>query len=156
MIREAKIEDLTDIAKINISSWKTTYADIIDSSFLNSLSMNETVDRWSKHFNNDQEKIFVAEVNGRVVGYVRLDIRSDKNYLGAIYLLKQYQGEGLGKKLLLRGLECLKGKTVYVEVLSDNKSKYFYQKYGAKFYKEQSIKIGQQILSESVYRWNHV
>lgn len=156
MIREAKIEDLTDIAKINISSWKTTYAGIIDSSFLNSLSMNETVDRWSKHFNNDQEKIFVAEINEKVVGYVRLDIRGDKNYLGAIYLLKQYQGEDLGKKLLLRGLEYLKGKVVYVEVLSDNKTKYFYQKYGAKFYKEQSIKIGQQILGESVYRWNHV
>lgn len=156
MIREAKIEDLTDIAKINISSWKTTYAGIIDSSFLNSLSMNEALDRWSKHFNNDQEKIFVVEINGKVVGYVRLGIRGDKNYLGAIYLLKQYQGEGLGKKLLLLGLEYLKGKVVYVEVLSDNKTKYFYQKYGAKFYKEQSIKIGQQILGESVYRWNHV
>lgn len=154
MIREAKIEDLTDIAKINISSWKTTYAGIVDASFLNSLSMNEAVDRWSKHFNNDQEKIFVAEINGKVVGYVRLDIRGDKDYLGAIYLLKQSQGEGLGKKLLLRGLEYLKGKVVYVEVLSDNKTKYFYQKYGAKFYKEQSIKIGQQILGESVYRWN--
>ncbi|MFD1418630.1 GNAT family N-acetyltransferase [Companilactobacillus keshanensis] len=155
MIREAKISDIKDIAKINIASWQTTYAGIIDREFLRDLSFKETTERWNKHFLNNRNKIFVAEAHGKIVGYVRSERIDDKDFLGAIYLLDDYQGKGLGKQLLMQGLDYLKpSKMIYVHVLEANKTKYFYQKYGAELYKKSKIKIGRQILSELTFIWN--
>jgi hypothetical protein len=41
IIRSAKLEDATGIAKVRIDTWRTTYRDIVPSEFLNGMSYEE-------------------------------------------------------------------------------------------------------------------
>jgi len=62
---------------------------------------------------------FVAVENGKVVGYVQADILNDEAVLEDIAVAKEYQGRGIGKRLLDRELMALKqkgAKTVAAEV----------------------------------------
>ena len=45
---------------------------------------------------------------------------------------------------------------IFVDVLEDNKTRYFYEYYGAKLVKEVQIKIGGKILNVRVYEWDHL
>lgn len=45
---------------------------------------------------------------------------------------------------------------VFVEVLEDNKTRYFYEYYGAKLVNKVQIKIGGKVLNELIYEWNNV
>ncbi|WP_125566563.1 GNAT family N-acetyltransferase [Companilactobacillus insicii] len=157
MIREAKIEDVKDIATVNLKSWRETYSDIVDAEFLDTMNPDEAVNRWTRFLHNSDAKIFVDEEDNIVVGYVRAEVKNNQAYIGAIYLLKDYQKMGIGKDLLLKGLDYLKEKSytnILVEVLFDNPTKYFYQKFGAEPYEERTLKVGKQNLAESVYAWN--
>ncbi|PWI25404.1 hypothetical protein DEX24_08685 [Kurthia sibirica] len=55
-------------------------------------------------------------------------------------LVEQYKEQGYDK--------------IYVDVLADNNTRYFYEYLGAKFVK--NIKIGRKILDESTYVWESV
>jgi len=48
--------------------------------------------------------------NGRVVGYVQAEVHNDKAMLEDIAVPKEYQGKGVGKRLLDKELKALKLK----------------------------------------------
>lgn len=50
----------------------------------------------------------------------------------------------------------MKYEKVFVEVLEDNDTRYFYEYYGAKLIKKMQLKIGNIILNEMIYEWNDV
>ncbi|WP_125588977.1 GNAT family N-acetyltransferase [Companilactobacillus jidongensis] len=157
MIRESNIKDAEGIATVNLESWQETYSGIVDADFLNSMDLSKAVDRWTGFLNDPDVKIFVDVEKDTVVGYIRAEVKNGKACIGAIYLLKDYQKMGIGKELLLKGLDYLKQqnyKNIFVDVLFDNPTKYFYQKFGAEPFEERTLKIGEQELAESVYAWN--
>jgi len=45
---------------------------------------------------------------------------------------------------------------IFVEDLEDNKTRYFYEYYGARLVKTVQIKIGGKILNELIYVWNNI
>lgn len=61
------------------------------------------------------ETIYVAEVNSHVVGFIAFR----KNELGYIYVLKEYQGKGIGGKLLDTAIPYLK-RPAFLEVFPTN------------------------------------
>ena len=61
------------------------------------------------------ETIYVAEVDSHVVGFVAFR----KNELGYIYVLREYQGKGIGGKLLDTAIPYLK-RPAFLEVFSTN------------------------------------
>ena len=77
----------------------------------------------------------------------------------SIYLLKDYQSQGIGKLLLAElFLHFTQSgyKSVFVEVLEENKTRYFYEYYGARLTKSVAIKISGTVLNELIYEWDHV
>lgn len=76
--------------------------------------------------------------------------------LTSIYLFADMQGYGIGKMLMKElfiyftqnGYE-----KIFVEVLKDNKTRHFYEHYGAQLVKEVQIKIGGKVLDELIYEW---
>ncbi|MCY9076700.1 GNAT family N-acetyltransferase, partial [Bacillus inaquosorum] len=46
ILREAKVEDIKDIAKVHVDSWGTTYRGIVPADYLNSLNYKEFEDKW--------------------------------------------------------------------------------------------------------------
>lgn len=63
---------------------------------------------------------------------------------------------GIGKKLikeLFFKFEELGLKTIFVEVLEDNESRYFYEAFGAELLKTEKIKMARTELNLLVYVW---
>ncbi|WP_339229536.1 GNAT family N-acetyltransferase [Oceanobacillus sp. FSL K6-2867] len=165
IIRRAKLDDATGIAKVHVDSWRTTYKGIIPNDFLNNLSYVKRTELWKRNISEEANYIVVAlnEID-QIIGFGTAGKRQKNNEnntgdLTSIYLLEEYQGEGIGKKLLkelFKHFKQLGCEKIFVEVLEDNKTRYFYEYYGAKLVKTVQIKIGGQILNELIYEWNNI
>ncbi|WP_245570108.1 GNAT family N-acetyltransferase [Halalkalibacillus halophilus] len=162
MIREANQEDAQSIAKVHVDSWKTTYKDILPSTFLEKLSYEHREKIWTANIADPNNHIFVYEKGGEVVGFVCGGKRDENQVEGAgdltaIYLLQNVQGEGIGKQLtktLFGRLRDLNYTKAFVEVLDDNQSKQFYEKLGAELYEEKEINIAGTEQRLLIYLWN--
>lgn len=79
--------------------------------------------------------------------------------LTSIYLLEEYHGTGVEKALMKELFIYFKKmgySKIFVDVLEDNNTKYFYEYYNAQYVKNVQIKIGGKLLNESTYMWHEV
>jgi ribosomal protein S18 acetylase RimI-like enzyme len=106
IIRKAILSDAQGIAKVHVDCWRTTYKNIIPIEFLDKLSYDERTDLWIKNISNEQNYVFLAENDeGHIIGFAdggkreanKIDQSGD---LTSIYILQEYQGMGIGKKLV--------------------------------------------------------
>ncbi|MFS0765755.1 MULTISPECIES: GNAT family N-acetyltransferase [Peribacillus] len=165
LIREATVSDAEGIAIVHVDCWRTTYKNIIPSDFLDKLSYEKRKDLWIKNITSDGKYVYVAENSeGKIVGFIDGGKR-EKNQvensgdLTAIYILENFQKMGIGKKLikeLFLKFEALGFKTIFVEVLEDNKSRYFYEAFGADLLKTEKIKMAGAEMNLLVYVWKDI
>ncbi|MHA6252816.1 GNAT family N-acetyltransferase [Oceanobacillus sp. CAU 1775] len=164
-IRKPTINDAKAIAKVHVDSWRTTYKGIIPQSFLDNLSYEQREKLWQKNLADKEQYILVAEnTEGQIIGFGTAAKRQENKIenssdLTSIYLLEEYQGKGIGRQLLaelFRHFVHLGCEKVFVEVLDDNKTKHFYEYYGATLVEEVQIKIGGEVLNELIYVWDDV
>lgn len=164
-IRRAVIEDAKGIARVHVDSWRTTYKGIIPDDFLNNLSYEQRTELWKKNIAKEDNYVVVAENNeGQIVGFAdawkrETNLVESSSDLTSIYLLEEYQGQGIGKKLFKELFEHFKQLgyvKIFVEVLEENNTRYFYENYDAKLVKTVQIKIGEKILNELIYEWDNV
>ncbi|WP_169091437.1 GNAT family N-acetyltransferase [Paenibacillus sp. PL91] len=164
-IRKAILDDAKGIAKVHVDSWKSTYKNIISDEFLKNLSYDQRKDLWNRNISKKGNYIFVALNNeGEIVGFADCGKRESNNIdnsgdLTSIYLLEEYQGKGVGKQLfkqLFLQFEELGYNRVFVEVLEDNKTRYFYEYYGANLFKADKITIAGNELNLLIYEWSNI
>ncbi|MEQ7054155.1 GNAT family N-acetyltransferase [Paenibacillaceae sp. P-4] len=162
-IRKATINDAEGIAKVHVDSWRTTYKGIIPDDFLSKLSYKKRTDVWIKNIENEDNFVVLAEnPEGQIVGFADCGKREtvpNSGDLTSIYILKEYHGRGLGKELLRQlflHFKFLGYQNIYVDVLEDNKTRYFYEHYGAKLCDSTQIIIGGKVLNELTYEWDKI
>lgn len=158
-IRKATIQDVAGIAKVHVDSWRSTYDNIIPEKYLMDLSYEQHEVKWEKIISEGLAEVFIAEEDGKIVGFVSDRKDKDKRVLGAIYILDDYQGQGIGNALMKEIFHYFSQENlekVYVEVLADNTAKAFYEHYGAKYVGEEFITIGGKALKEFIYVWDDV
>ena len=164
IIRKANISDAPGIAKVHVDSWRTTYKGIIPQSFLEGLSYEQRTKLWDNNISDKTSTIFVAENEGEIIGFVTGGTRKTNEEAGAsdltsIYLLEEWQGKSVGKKLLNQIMSAFLEQgyqKIYVDVLAANKTKQFYQYYGAEYVKTVQLNIAGKTLDEEIYVWNNV
>ncbi|MBM7661073.1 ribosomal protein S18 acetylase RimI-like enzyme [Bacillus mesophilus] len=163
-IRRAEIEDAKGIARVHVDSWRTTYKNIIPDEFLSSLSYEQRTDLWQRNISKGNNFVFVAEnTNGEIVGFADCGRRENNDVynsgdLTSIYLLEEFQGQGIGKRLmkqLFLQFQELDYEKVFVEVIEDNKTRSFYEYYGAKLLRSERIKIAGTELELLIYQWDN-
>ncbi|MFS0673711.1 N-acetyltransferase family protein [Ornithinibacillus sp. 179-J 7C1 HS] len=164
-IRKANHQDATGIAKVHVDSWRTTYKNIVPDTMLNNLSYEKRTELWERNIAREDNYLFVAETEeGKIVGFADCGKRESNQVpnsgdLTSIYLLEEYQGKGIGKLLLKQiVLQCqqLGYKRVFVEVLEDNKTRYFYEHYGATLVKTEKVILGGAELGLLIYEWEDI
>ncbi len=78
----------------------------------------------------------VAEINGTIVGYIRIHPHYDSAWLGGLYVHSEYRGRRIGRTLLQEAftrIKSLGGKVTYIDVHLDNVSAIrLYEKLGFK------------------------
>ncbi|MDQ0882345.1 GNAT family N-acetyltransferase [Peribacillus sp. V2I11] len=165
LIREATVADAEGIAIVHVDCWRSTYKDIMPMDFLDNLSYEKRTELWKKNISGEGNYIYVAENNeGEIAGFISGGKREknqveDSGDLTAIYILENFQRMGIGKKLikeLFFKFEELGFKTIFVEVLEDNDSRYFYEAFGAELLKTEKIKMADAELKLLVYEWKDI
>jgi len=163
-IRKAVLADASGIAKVHVDSWRTTYSNIVPADYLNRLSYKSREQLWKKGIPNGG--VYVAETSaGEIVGFSSGGKERTGNYpnyvgeLYAIYILKEYQGNGLGKLLvkpLIEELQLQNISTMMVLVLEDNRSRLFYEALGAEKIDTIEVEFSGKIVKELVYGWSDI
>ena len=120
------------------------------------------MENWRKSLANPNRNTWVAAIQDQIVGFVLFGPPRDQNKegyieLGAIYLLKKYKNLGIGRSLLLTGLNFMSSsgyQKAYCWCLEGNPTSKFYEKSGAIFSGETKFdEIGGKQLRELAYEW---
>lgn len=160
---KSKKEDCKAIIEFITKTWNETYKGIVNEEFLDNLSKTEEK-RYTNAINNfDEEKNiqYIIKKDNKIIGFLKLSkINDDKNKevieLQALYVLKEYQNNGIGKYLIQTALDEAKKlgyKKLIIGCLEDNKSNGFYKKMGGVFIKKREFKLPNQTLYENVYEY---
>lgn len=135
-IRNMNKEDINQVQTVAKTSWNSTYEGIIplelQERFLNTAYSDEMM---VKRLNGSS--LYVAEIGGEIVGFANFSpVRENREVeLGAIYLLPEYQGKGIGTALLQEGIKNVNGaKSVKISVEKENKS-------GTNFYHAKGFEV---------------
>lgn len=164
LIRKRTKEDCFKIAYIVTASWNDTYKGIVPDWFLEELKTNEK-ERASKSYNefdmNDNNKL-VLEVDNEVVGFTNYGKSDDNSFencgeIFALYILKEYQGNGYGKKLVEETKKELKKMgfdKMIIACLKGNPSNEFYKHIGGNYIKDGIYK--RLNLKENVYLYEKI
>lgn len=167
VVREASLDDAPAIARVHVDTWRTTYRGIVPESVLANLSYEKRENSWVKMLSNAAENnhfIYVAEDEaGQIVGFADGGAERDKDpiYKGelyAIYILKAYQRQGIGRRLNLSVVEKLFQAgfhSILVWVLADNPACQFYEALGGQKVYQKQIEIGGVMLDEVAYGWTN-
>lgn len=165
-IRPGLAADARAIASIQVGTWRTTYAGILDRDFLAGLSRRERARQWRETLDapGHGEFVLVAEAEGRMVGFVAggPDRDADPRYEGeiyAIYVLRRKQFRGVGRALFLAAVDSLllRGmRSLLVWVLAANPYRRFYESLGGQPARSRSLKIGGKRLEETGYGWEDI
>jgi GNAT superfamily N-acetyltransferase len=159
--------DASAIARVQVDSWRTTYAGIVPADYLARLSYGQQGQLWGHYLCtlSGAAAMYVAEAATKeVVGFAHCGPERSGNplYTGelyAIYLLAAYQRQGLGHQLttaVANGLLHHGLSSMLVWVLAANPSRAFYEALGGQHVAEQEITIGAARLTEVAYGWRDV
>ena len=159
-IRAARTQDARAIAHVHVESWRTTYAGIVPETYLANLKESEREASWREWLTMDVD-VFVAEVEGKVVGFVsggviREPVEGYDAELFAVYLLQSVQRRGVGSALLRRlalSLMARGFKSMVAWVLEDNVSGRFYAQSGAVRVRSKEMEVGGVMLPVVAYGW---
>ncbi|RAM49676.1 MAG: GNAT family N-acetyltransferase [Hapalosiphonaceae cyanobacterium JJU2] len=167
IVREANLDDALAITKVHIDTWRTTYSEILPKEYLANLSYQQRESHWKQMLSTAAENnhfIYVVENDGKIIAFANggAERTNDPIYKGeiyAIYILKAYQRQGLGRRLiqsLVKRLDGLGLESMLVWVLADNPACKFYQAlYGEQIYTKQ-IQRGDRTLNEIAYGWKDI
>lgn len=172
--RLATIEDIPEIVKVNVDTWRTAYHTIFPSKFLKNLSYEEKELRWRERFDNPERKIFIyiaEEVSKGIIGFSMgsleqsdhtLKIPGIGKYGGelmAIYILKEYQRKRIGLKLVKMTVERLLESDInsmIVWVLKNSPNCKFYEILGGKYVGEKTLEYGGADYITIAYGWDDI
>ncbi len=162
IIHQAEAPDAADIARVQVESWRATYAGIVPADYLASLSIETQTGMWSAIFAGaDPPLIVVAEDATGIFGFaaggpIREALPGYDAELYTIYLVPHRKRQGAGRALcrtVAAGLRDRGFKSMAVWALEVNPSTAFYERLGAVRIAQKLTDIGGAALSDLAFGW---
>jgi N-acetylglutamate synthase-like GNAT family acetyltransferase len=148
MIRRARISDLEKMAEINTNAWKINYKGIIDDDFLQTRTTETFIKRRMESNWLENTKTFVYEEDNIVKGFVSGENEKKNNCeIGALYVGPEYQGQGIGTKLLEYMKKYYKNvgyKKLIIWTIKGLQNNKFYEKHGEEINEEKEYNYGEK------------
>jgi len=147
-IRNWTREDFHIVKNILLTTWKNTYTFIPEVDILTHFEKHYSEDRLVEILNNPFSEGIIAEVNSVSAGWLKLfeDHINKKFFVSSLYVLPEFQGFGLGKRLLNESYRIAKEKQfskVWLGVMKQNvKSLKWYKNLGFVFDEEEPFQMG--------------
>jgi L-amino acid N-acyltransferase YncA len=161
--RDATAADLPAIDRVFRQSFRDTFAHLYRPEDLAAFLGKFTPEAWAEEFNDHRYRFRVAEMDGAVVGYVKLGpsalpIETDKRAieLRQIYLLRKHHGSGIAAALSDWAIAEARREgfeELYLTVYIDNhRAKRFYQRYGFEAVGRYAFMVGEQADEDIIMR----
>lgn len=135
-IRPMTADDADAKAYVHWKSWLETYPGLVDAGYLSRLSLEQYRDIARRR----AAPVTVAELDGKIVGFTGCGPYRAPGHDGwgevySIYILREAQGMGIGRRLMDAAMEKLRHfDTIAVWVLKGNDRAFgFYEHYGFEF-----------------------
>jgi len=163
-IRPGAAADIEAVSRAYAQAWRETYAPFAPPIFTQGMSeaAASRIFHESLAPNAFSYFLFVAEVEGRIVGFAdggreRSRPDSGEGELYALYLLKEFHGRGIGRELFKAALSQL-GRSglgsAVAWVLERNPTRRFYEKaQGALGPDQKRLVLGGETVNLVSYRW---
>jgi ribosomal protein S18 acetylase RimI-like enzyme len=168
-LRKAIQADAATLGALHVASWRETYTGIIPDEMLAAQSVDARTAMWNKILGSPDEfgctAVLVAEDGGHVVGFGSCGKQRDKaltdagfsGEFSAIYVLRSYQGRGVGRSIMAamsRELSNAGHTTACLWVLRENDpARAFYDKLGGVIVGEKLDERPNATLVEDAYGW---
>jgi Acetyltransferases len=148
ILRNWTKEDFPIVKKILLTTWKDTYTFIPEDDILTHFEKFYSDERLIEILEDPFSFGIIAEVNSLPAGWLKLfeDIINKKFFVSSLYVLPEFQGYGLGKKLLNEAYSIAKQKgfnKIWLGVMKQNvKSLEWYKNLGFVFDEEEPFQMG--------------
>jgi ribosomal protein S18 acetylase RimI-like enzyme len=173
-IRRAGAGDAAAIGAVYVAAWRSAYPGILPDRYLARLS----VVRQAAYFDamiRGGSRVFVAAVTNpmpggpRIVGFASAGLggrgpsiagkRPGDGEIETLYVLDDYREQGLGRDLLLAAGASLAEagcRSVYLWVLRENPSRWFYARLGGKAVAHAKVRVGGEALEQTAFVWDPI
>jgi len=141
-IRKSVPNDVYGIREVEKATWLKTYPSseegITTEDIIKKFEIDKTpkginkIEERKKRYNDKNISVWVAETEGNIIGFCMAIKEKGCNRVGAIYVLQNYQGKGLGQQLIEKAFGWLGDKKdIFINVARYNKQAInFYKKFG--------------------------
>ena len=157
---------------MHVESWLETYTGIIPEEILAALSVPRRTMAWERILGDpaghDDSVVYLKEVGCVVAGFAACGEQRDSDLkasgfdgeIGAIYVLRCFQKQGIGRTLMKQLAADLIGRGsrgIALWVLNENtRARRFYEKCGGELIGERKDVRGSVILTEVAYGWRDI
>jgi len=160
-IRAARPGDARAIAKLDVETWRTTYAGVLSTSYLVGLSERRRELGWRGVILREPRDVRIAvEAGGAIVGFGSCGPnRGDRFFAREVFTLSvapDWPTQGIGRRLLialLRRLVVSGRRSAILWVLRDNPARFFYERLGARQVSRRSLAVGGTGVLAIAYGW---
>lgn len=144
-IRLADFSDSYNLSVLKQRVWRETYTGIYSDSRINNYDYDEKKKKFDNIISNKDVSLYVLEDKGELIGYmsVGVPVRKYLDYeqeIGLLYLRRDYQGLGFGKRLFKLAYNIIKNNGYNKFFISCNK----YNTYAREFY----LRMGGKLVCE--------
>jgi len=160
-IRAARPADARVIARVDVETWRTTYAGMLSTAYLVGLSERRRELGWRSLISREPRDVRIAvEAGGAIIGFGSCGPnRGDRFFSGEVftlYVAPDWQNQGIGRRLLIalfRRLVAVGRRSAIVWVLRDNPSRFFYERLGAQQVSRKPLAVGGSAVEAVAYGW---
>jgi ribosomal protein S18 acetylase RimI-like enzyme len=161
MIRPAQPDDARGIARIDVETWRSTYAGVLSSAYLVGLSEQRREAGWRSVILHEPRDVRIAvDADNDILGFGSCGTnRGDRLFAGEVftlYVAPDWQNRGIGRRLLIalfRRLVASGRNSAIIWVLRDNPSRFFYQRMGGLQVRHKALAIGGLAIGAVAYGW---
>ncbi len=160
-IRLARSGDARGIARLDIDTWRTTYAGVLSASYLVGLSEQRRETGWRMVIAREPRDVRVAvDAASMILGFGSCGpSRSERHFPGEVFTLyvgPDQQNQGIGRRLLIalfRRLVASGLDAAIIWVLRDNPARFFYERLGGRQVSHKAIPVGGSRVEALAYGW---
>jgi len=160
-IRPARPGDAGGIARLDVETWRATYAGMLSTAYLVGLSERRREAGWRGVILREPRDVRIAvDSTGAIVGFGSCGPnRADRSFAGEVftlYVAPDWQNQGIGRRLLIalfRRLVVAGRRSAILWVLRDNPSRFFYERLGAQQVSRKPLAVGGVAIDAIAYGW---
>lgn len=176
-IRRARATDAIAIAAVHVAAWRSAYPGILPDAYLARLSVPRQAAYYESAIRSGAG-VFVASATGtdvppgsgaRVVGFTTAGrARASSEIAGrriaegeveTLYVLDDFRDRGVGRRLLRAAAGHLAEagcRSVFLWVLRENPSRWFYARLGGQAAAEAMTSVGGQKVAQTAFVWDPI